>query len=715
MSNLRLHLQLGFMTLARRTDIVFAIGAAFVVALLIVPLPTLVLDGLIAVNVGTATVLLVVALMARRALEVSTFPSLLLMTTLFRLGLNVSTTRGILAHADAGEVVRSFGAFVVQGDVVVGGVIFLVITIVQFLVIAKGAERVAEVGARFTLDAMPGKQMSIDASLRSGAYSDEEAQSKREELNRQCQLFGNMDGAMKFVKGDAIAGLIITALNLVAGFIIGVMRFDMPLVDAVETYSILTVGDGLVSQIAALLVTISAGILVTRVEGQDERSNLGNDFRAEVLGSAKVLYVAAFLMISLALVPGLPFFPFAAMAMLLAAVASGPALMASMETRRPKTKTEVRVLRAQQATREAATKKRDAREDEPPCVVPISLDLGDDLSRALGFTDDDVGGSELLDTYIPQLRQALHRDTGVQIPGIRVQTYTRSVPRSAFCLRIMDVPALEMEVRTDKLLALAEPRRLARLGVDTEPTPHPMGGDDVALIAHEDRRVAEAAGVQVWSPSGVVALHVGSVLRDEAKTFVGVHEVSQMLKRVEKIYPELVRESVPKLVSVAQLVEILRRVVDEGVCIRDFKTILEVIAENGAYETDGVALTELVRAGLARQIANRYAGLSNRLPVVLLDPIIEETIESGIHQSLRGCVLSLDPEISKSIVLSVARALEPMLTRGTPPVILTSAKVRRLVRKIIEIDLPEVPVLSFEELPPKLVVQPMGRASIAEA
>jgi type III secretion protein V len=690
--------------ISRRPDVALALGVSFVIALLIVPLPSPVLDVLIAANLCFSVIVLVIAVMAKRALDVSTFPALLLLTTLFRLGLNVSTTRGILAHGHAGELVQAFGEVVVQGDVVVGVVIFLVITLVQLLVVAKGAERVAEVGARFTLDAMPGKQMSIDAALRAGSFSEEEAQKKRDELNRQSQLFGNMDGAMKFVKGDAVAGLIITAINLFAGMALGVLRFDLSAADALDTYSILSVGDALVAQISSLFVTIAAGILVTRVDSDDKKANLGTDFKTEVLGSPKVLYVAASLMMFLALAPGIPFLPFAGMA-------GGVLLIARVRANINSLPAPVSLEKKLSTVQE-----KKAKGEDTPGVAPITLEIGATLSRALGFTHD--GGEqndvELVRVLIPQLRQALYAETGVAFPGVRTRTFVGQVARDGLVVSIKDVPVYEARLSTSKLMALTTPQRLRRLGVEADAATHPINQEHVALIAEADKKTVEASGVQVWSLSGLVALHLGAVLRDEAKTFVGVHEISQLIQRLEKLYPELIREVVPKMVTVAQLADIAKRMVDEGVSIRDFKSIVEAIAENGAMETENVGLAEVVRAGLCRQIVHRYAGLTNRLPVLLLDPIIEDTIESGIQRTLRGSVLTLDPEITRAIIRSIAGALEPVVRKGTYPVILTSSKVRRLVRKIIETDLPEVAVLSFDELPPRLMVQPMGRAAILD-
>ncbi len=706
-------------SIGRRPDVVLALMMAFIVSMLIIPLPTMILDALIAVNIAAALIVLLVALFAKNALEVSTFPSLLLITTLFRLGLNVSTTRGILAHADAGEVVKSFGNFVLQGDVIVGMIIFLVITLVQFLVIGKGAERVAEVGARFTLDAMPGKQMSIDAALRAGSLTDDEAQEKRDDLSRASQLFGNMDGAMKFVKGDAIAGLIITALNLVGGFLIGSFRHGLEFADALETYSILTIGDGLVSQIAALLITLAAGMIVTRVEDKDKEKNLGYSLKEELLGNTKVLTIGAGLMLCLALVPGLPFLPFMFCALGVGTLAaSGHFIPMMKQNQKPKTLTQVRHA---QFKKNLDSKIKQAKEQKSladrmsPSVVPLGIDIDPELSLALGFDDEEADDdTELMNVYIPQLRDALYLETGVRFPGVRVRPHVPNMAKGSFIVRVNDVPVLHEQVPTERLLATSNPDNLKRLGVTALTGKHPISRARMSLISPDDRAVVEAAGVAVWNPAGIVALHVASVLRRRAKAFIGLQEVSDMIAKMEKAYPALVKEVIPRVCTIPQLVNVLRRLVEERVSIRDLKTVLEAMGEHGTRDGDTLFLTEKVRAALAAQLAHAHAGMSGRLSVLLLDPMIEDTIASSISHNAHGKVLSLEPGICRSIINSVARALQPMVQQGVRPVILTNSEVRRFVRKLIEVDLPTVAVLSFDELPPDLTIQPMGRASIED-
>ncbi len=708
--------------LARRPDIILALMVSAIVAMLIVPLPLFLIDGLIAVNIAISLIVLLVALFAAKALDVSSFPTLLLITTLFRLGLNVSTTRNILSHAEAGEVVTAFGKFVVQGDLVVGMVIFIVITLVQFLVIAKGAERVAEVGARFTLDAMPGKQMSIDAACRSGSITEEEAQDRRDELTRASQMFGNMDGAMKFVKGDAIAGLIITAINIVAGIVIGVFRLHMDLGSAAQTFCILTVGDGLVAQISALLITLASGILVTRVESKDKNENIGFSMKREILGNAKVLNIGAGLMLVMAIVPGLPAIPFVACAAFVFSLNVSnmflPILMKRAK-KNPGTTTIARQLAFKEKLDkkvEEAKKQKSLTDKLSPSVVPIGIDIDPKLSEYLDFIDEEQDDdNELLSIYIPQLRDALYLETGVRFPGVRVRPQMRTLPEFTFVVRINDVPVLQERIAAGHLLATASPEKLQRLAINAKPIQHPISKAKMSLIEESQREVVEAAGITVWNAAGMVALYVAGVLRKKAKGFIGLQEVSELMERLEKAYPALVKEVIPKVATIPQLVNVLRRLVDENVSIRDLKTIVEALGEFGTMDNDGLYLTEKVRSSLSGQLAYAYAGLENRLPVVMLDPIIEDTISSGIVRRAQGQTLSLEAEIVRQIVQTVAAALQPMVAQGKRPVILTNPEIRRFVRKLVETDLPSVAVLSYDELPLDLTIQPMGRATLPEA
>jgi type III secretion protein V len=730
----------------RRPDVVLAVCVAFLVGMLLFPMPTVLIDGLIAINIAASMMVLLTALFAKNVLEVTSFPSLLLITTLFRLGLNVSVTRGILAHAEAGSMVKAFGKFVVDGDLVVGLVIFLVVTLVQFLVVAKGAERVAEVGARFTLDAMPGKQMSIDAALRSGTLTEEEAQEKRDELGRACQMFGNMDGAMKFVKGDTIAGLVITGINLVGGLLIGVFRTGMDVRSALDVYSTLTIGDALVAQISALLITLASGILVTRVEAKDKTKNLGHSVKDEILSNTKVLFIGGALMGVLALIPGLPALPFflcGGLAFIwgvtrmifpvLALQNSGifPAEMlknmpAGMDINAmlqqvglppgalPKDLQKLMNDKLIDKKVEEAKQQKAIADTLSPSVVPIGIDIDPVLSLAIGFMDaENDDAADLVRAYIPQLRDALYLETGVRFPGVRVRPHVKSLPESTFVVRVNDVPVLQEKIPSNMCLATTPPEKLARFAIDAKPILHPISKAKMSLIHPDQKDVVEAAGITVWNTSGMVALYVASVLRAKAKLFIGIQEVNELMERLEKAYPALVKEVVPKVATLQQLVQVLRRLVDENVSIRDLKSIVEALAEYGQKEGDSLWLTERVRTALGPQLAFASAGIENRMPVVMLDPMIEDTIQSAIHQTPSGLTLTLDSDICRQVIIAIAESLQPVVASGKRPVILTNSEIRRFVRKLIETDLPQVAVLSFDELPGDLTIQPMGRAQIA--
>lgn len=695
----------------RNPDVVLAIGVLSMLALLIVPVPAFVMDSLIAANIALACVVLLVTLFSSASLKVSSFPSILLMTTVFRLALNVSTTRLILSKGTAGAIVEGFGKFVASGDIVVGMVMFMVITIVQFLVIGKGAERVAEVAARFTLDAMPGKQMSIDADLRNGAITDEEAVEKRESLSRESQLYGAMDGAMKFVKGDAIAGLIITGLNLLAGLVIGVSRLGMSISDAAETYSVLTIGDGLVSQIPALLITLAAGVMTTRVAPKHDKDNLGRVLQSQLLGDPKVLGMAAAFALLMIFVPGMPVLPF----MLIAGGLFGltiRALTTDVDAIHFNQDAPLSFDDALEAKVKQAKAQQAVVDNVAPAVVPLCVEVDEFLTVALGLDPNQDTQSELISELIPQVRDALYAETGVRVPGIRVKANVRGLAENSFRILLKDVPVCEAQIRVDGLLVMEAPERVRRCGVEAEAITHPINGSEVSFVGNDAVEVLQGIGLTAWTPSGVLALNLVKVLRKHTRAFVGLQEVSELVERLEKAYPALVREVVPKVVGLQQLVDVLRRLVDERVSIRDLKSILESLADGASYETDSVALTELVRSALSMQIAHAHSGMSGEISVVLLEPALEDTIRASIQYTTGGSYLSMEPEISRGIIESVVRSIGPVAKNGARPVVLTTNAIRRYFRKLIETDLPDISVLSFEELPGELAIQPLGQVGI---
>jgi len=634
-------------------DAALAALVVSVVGLMVVPLPTHLLDVLIASNLSFSVVLLLVALYASDPLKIAAFPTVLLITTLVRLALNVSATRLILLQADAGEVIRAFGNFVVRGNYVVGGVVFAILSIIQFVVIAKGSERVAEVGARFTLDAMPGKQMAIDAELRSGSIDGAQARARRHTLARESQFYGAMDGAMKFVKGDVIASFLITLVNLGAGLAIGVLQRDMEAVAALHRYGLLTIGDGLVSQIPSLVIATAAGVLVTRVASEESDSSLGSELARQLFGQPAALRVGSLFAALLGVVPGLPALPFFVIAGLLFAAsrARGSALRALADA--PATEA------VQRPRGDAATPRF------VPVIVPWSLDVSADLAPLL---DDDLRGGELarpgLRSAAAALRELLFRELGVPLPAARVAT-VRELPPRHVVLSLGELPARVVEVPA----------------------------------ALPDAQVAE-----------LVVASLLPILRQRAADFIGLAETQALLDQLEQIAPASVRQVVPKPVSLTQLADVLRRLVEERHSVRDLKGILEALALVAHAERDPLNLAEFVRSQQRRSITHALTRGRSELQVLLLDTALEETIRGAISRTAAGSFLTLAPAAGRDIVTAVRRTLEP-LAPDVPP-LLTQPDIRRFVRKLLEVDFPELRVVSYAELLPEIALKPVATARV---
>jgi len=684
----------------RYSDLLLAGLVVSIIGMMIVPLPTFLLDLLLSLNVTLAVILLMVSIYVGNALRIASFPTILLITTLFRLGLNVSTTRLILRDAYAGEVIQSFGQFVVSGNIVVGAVIFLILTLIQFIVIAKGSERVAEVAARFTLDAMPGKQMAIDADLRSGNIDQDTARTRRAELQRESQLYGSMDGAMKFVKGDAIAGILITIINIVGGLIIGIGMRGMKAGDAGALYTVLTIGDGLVSQIPALIISLSAGMIVTRVASEDEGSHLGHDIVNQVLAQPKAIAVAAVLLAVLGIIPGLPTVPFLVLA-------AGTGVLAYSLSQRALSETPgAPGAPAARAGRPSARAAAGEETFAATGVVPIALELSPDLAHAVD-ANDSAGG--FVAETVPQIRRALYRDLGVVLPGVRVRVVPQ-LPPSGFVVRLSELPMRDGVIAIDRCLVDDTPERLQGLGVEVHPARHPISGRPICSIPAAAAQVIEQAGGVAWPPSQVLAMSLAGVLRRYAYEFVGIQEAQSLLDELEKTHPALVGEVVPKLVSPQLLADVLRRLVEEQISIRDLRAILQALADWAPNEKDAVILTEYVRSALKRQITHDHVR-DGALVVWMLDPIIEDAIRGSIQKTATGSYLALDPEMSRDILTAFRQALGHAGPDAPPPIVLTSMEVRRYVKRLLEIEQPSVTVLSFQELLPDVNIQPIGRIS----
>ncbi|MDP2342948.1 MAG: type III secretion system export apparatus subunit SctV [Deltaproteobacteria bacterium] len=699
--------------LKRYADIGLAVLVMLVVGMMIIPLPTPLLDILLVLNISISVIMLLIAMYIPQALKLASFPTIILVTTMFRLALNVSSTRLILLHAHAGEVIESFGKFVVQGNFVVGAVIFLVLMLVNFLVISKGSERVAEVAARFTLDAMPGKQMSIDADLRAGAFDLDEARRRRNDLGRESQLFGSMDGAMKFVKGDSIAGLIIVAINIVAGIIIGVTQKDMTAGEAVETYSILTIGEGLVAIIPALLMSLCAGLIVTRVASEEEDSNLGKDLAVQVLAQPKAFIIASGFIFAIGMIPGLPGIPFTIVAVVVGGLAYG--LKKSQDVKNGGGSPGAVVEQREEAVKEEkkqAVQKAKAQEGQSaqmmPVVTPIALEVAADLVPLV----DDTGGSNFLNELIPMMRDGLFYELGVRYPGLRVRGNEGDLPPGSYIIMVNEIPLVMGTVDKNKCLVNDTPDRLRLLGIEAEPAQNPANGNACGWISMEQRKLAEDAGLTTWDAPGYVVLHLSAVLRKNAAEFVGIQETQNMLEQLEQAFPALVKEVVPKAVSPFQLTDILRRLVEEEISIRDLRNILQALAEWGPVENDTVMLTEYVRAALKRYISHKYTRGQSTLIVYLLDPQIEETVRSSVQHTSSGSYLALEPEITQEILAAVRNEVGNLPPSAQQPVVLTTMEIRRYFRKLVELEFPHLAVLSYQELSPEMNIQPIARISL---
>jgi len=629
--------------------------------MMIVPLPTWLLDVLLATNLSLSVAILLVVLYVPDALAIATFPTVLLLTTLFRLALNVSSSRLILLQANAGDVIKAFGGFVVRGNYVVGAVVFLILTVIQFIVIAKGSERVAEVAARFVLDAMPGKQMAIDAEVRSGTIDGNEARRRRRQLSRESQFYGSMDGAIKFVKGDVIASLVITVVNILGGLAIGVGQKGMPAVDALKRYGLLTIGDGLVSQIPALVLSTAAGVLVTRVASEEPDTPLGEELAGQLFGMPKALKVAAVFVVLLAMVPGLPAIPFLVIAAALFFVARARGRQMAKEDQRDATE-----------PRPVATGARRGVETSfVPMVVPWSVEVSEDLAGLLDEgTNEDGTERESLRGAALGLRDRLFADLGVPLPPPRVRA-VKGLPARSAVVSLFEVPARVVPV--------------------------PEGLNDAQAVVAVSEVAAE-------------------LLRARAADFLGLAETQRLLDELEQFAPATVRNVVPKPVSLTLLTDVLRRLVEERVSIRDLRAILEALAGVAMTEKDPLNLTELVRAQLRRALTFRLTRGANQLGVVLIDPIIEDTVRRAVTRTPAGAFLTLAPAAARDVVASLRRAVGEAAAQGpvgAGMVLLTQPDIRRFVRKLVESDLPEATVVSFAELLPEVTLRPLARANLA--
>jgi len=676
-------------------DYLVLVSVIMIVVMMVIPLPPLLLDVLIMINISISLTIILVAMNTKEALQFSIFPTLLLLTTLFRLGLNVSTTRSILTHQDGGQVVETFGSFVVGGSPIIGILVFLILVIIQFLVITKGSERVAEVAARFTLDSMPGKQMSIDADLGAGMISDQEAKKRREKVSNEADFYGSMDGASKFVKGDAIAGIIITLINIIGGLIIGVVVHGLPIGEAAKLFTLLSIGDGLVSQIPALLISTAAGIVVTRAASE---GNLGTDITRQLFAYPKMLYVVAGTLMLFAIFT--PISP-----MLVVPIA---ALIAFGGYRMQQT------LNAEEAeeSRVSSTDGQELEEMKSPESV-IDLLHVDAIEFEFGYglipiADKNQGG-DLLDRVI-MIRRQCAIELGIVVPVIRIRDNIQLFPNQ-YVIKIKGNRVASGEIMLDHYLAMSP-------GIDDESiegiqTVEPAFGMPALWVNEEMKEEAEMAGYAIVDPPSVVSTHLTEVIKRHAHELIGRQEVKSLIENVRETSPAVVEELIPNLMAIGEVQKVLMKLLKEKVSIRNLLVILETLADYAHQTKDADVLTEFVRQALSRQITLQYTNPSEPLQVITAGAGLEKKFAESVHRSEQGNYLSIDPETSQLIYQKISEQANQLQQSGVQPILLTSPAIRIYMRQFIERFAPELPVLSYNELEPEVEIQSVGVVNIS--
>lgn len=662
-----------------------------IVAMLIIPLPTWMLSFLIVINITLALIVLLTAMSMKEALDFSIFPSVILLLTLFRLGLSVSTTRAILANGDAGEVVATFGDFVVGGNILVGLVVFLILVLIQFIVITKGAERVAEVAARFTLDAMPGKQMSIDADLNAGVISEREARERRDKVSGEADFYGAMDGATKFVKGDAIASMVMVIINLLFGIIIGVVQMKLPFGEAATHFSKLTVGDGIVSQIPALLISTATGIVVTRASSN---GSLGEDIMGQLFAQAKLLYVAGGTIILLGLFTPIPNI----ITLPIGLTLIGSAYM--MERKTPEDEEELLEIEEEVASDGMKS---------PENVVnllnvdPIEFEFGYGLIPLV----DAAQGGDLLDRVV-MIRRQLALELGIVIPVVRIRDNIQLQPNE-YRIKIKGNELAKGELLLDHYLAMSPGDDDSIDGIDTV---EPSFGLPAKWITEQVKEDAEMFGYTVVDPPSVVSTHLTEMIRANAYELLGRQETKQLIDHLRETHPILVEELTPAPLSTGEIQKVLAKLLRESVSVRNLPIIFETLADYAKLTSDTDILTEYVRQALARQITAQYNGDGSSLKVITVSGKVEKTIADSIQQTDHGNYLAMDPQDSQMILESIAAEVERVSFMEQSAIVLCSPAVRMYLRQLIERYFPQIPVLSYNELDAAIEIQSVGVVNV---
>lgn len=680
----------------KNTDLFIAIGILAILAVMIIPLPPVMLDVSLSFSLALSILILLTAIYVKSTLEFTSFPSLLLMTTLFRLALNVATTRLILTHghegtASAGSVIQAFGNFVVGNNYVIGFIVFAILVVINFVVITKGSGRVAEVAARFTLDAMPGKQMAIDAELNAGVINEAEAKRRRKEIEKEADFYGSMDGASKFVRGDAIAGIIITVINIVGGLLIGVMQKNLDLATAAKNYTMLTIGDGLLAQIPALIISTAAGMIVTR-SGSDD--NMGEELTSQLLANPRAIYISAGVLTCLALVPGLPTIPFLVMAIIMAATAWTIVQYRNEKIQAEKTKQDLEL---------AAPKKENVETMLPLDMVELEVGYG-----LINVVDSSKSG-DLLER-IASIRKQFALDLGIVVPSVHIRDNLQ-LASGEYRFLIKGNKVGGGVLRPDALLAMDPGQTTVK--IDGTPTKEPAFGLDAIWISQVNREKAELAGYTVVDLPTVMATHITEMIRTHAHELLGRQEVSQLVENFKKSHPKVVEELIPEILTLGGVVRIMQNLLKEQVSIRDLLTIFETLADEGVRTKDLDLLTEAVRKQLSRMITAKYTSDDGAVNVMTFDSRMEELVSNALLQTEQGVQLVMDPQSASRMISNIAQQIETHPEIAGQPILLTSPTIRRHIFKLVSRFIPQLIVLSHNEITSDARVQSVATVGAA--
>lgn len=672
----------------KKADFGVAIYLLAAVIFFIIPIPSILLDVMLAINISLAMIILFNALFAKEVLDMSFFPTLLLFTTIFRISLNVSSTRLILSTGEPGNVVETFGGFVGGGNLVIGAIVFIVLILIQFIVINKGSERVSEVTARFTLDAMPGKQMAIDADLNTGAITEKEARERRTKIQQESNFFGSMDGATKYVKGDATAGLIITFINLIGGTIMGVMNGGLSAMEALQKYGILTIGDGLVSQVPSLLISLATGILVTKASSE---ADFGSMLVKQLFGIPKVLYIVGATITFLGIAT--PLNPVLFCALGIAFLAAGR-----------KIQKDVKVEEIEEETNADETAAEEIRRPENVVsllqVDPIELEFGYGI---IPLADVNQGG-DLLDRVV-MIRRQIALELGTVVPIIRLRDNIQLNPNQ-YVIKIKGIQVTEGEILFDHYMAM-NPGYVEE-EITGIPTFEPSFHLPAIWITEGQRERAESLGYTVVDPPSIIATHLTEVIRSHIAELLTRQDVSNLISNIKENNPALVDELTPKLLSIGEIQKVLQNLLQEGISIRDLLTIFENLADHAVTTRDTDVLTEYVRQGLKRAISSKYFPANETTSVVTLDPKVEQEIMGSVKQTEQGAYLTLDPEKTKNIMESLKQEVAKLENIGKNPIVITSPIVRMYFKKLTEDYFKDLIVVSYNEVESNVELQSVG-------